>query len=1497
MARTSLGRKALSVFVAATLVVSLNVPISAWADTDQQTREGQTTAEPIGGGSSEKVTSNEGGTATTTVSGSTVENTSEETDNNESSNNANGQLGENSLVLLSSESGSSVSNDGAVASTGESNYATVNKAIEAAAENGTVKLVSNVAEDVTVASGKTVTLDLNGYKLINVSSHTITNSGTLTIKDSSTDKTGVVDCVTHAKAALYNAGTLTLKGGTFERSAEVGTYEPDQGNGNSWYTVYNDGSAASLTVNDGATILNKGGFSSNVINNHGALMTVNGGVIDGGKNAIKNDNDSQNDKKPTLVINGGEFLNSTQYTIMNWSIATINGGKFHTREGGKAVLFNSSCNGVENDLKVTGGSFVATGLPMILNKYDASNTGTAAISGGTFSAEVPSDCLASGSAMTANTDGTYTVYSSLQDAINAAEKDSTVTLASDVNLNSTVSVAAEKSIVLDLNGKTVTCEGGNAFEVAGNLVVKDSTAKQPTVDGANVSGYEGGAIVATGTTKETWGAALKALNGGSVTLESGKAESKGNLAISCVGNTSPGNSSPVASSVTVAGGYVLAPEGAVWVAGNGAVANVTGGVLEAKDNAVVAGNGTVDSTTDYGGTEINISGGQLVGHITTDGYIACGVYHPQAGKLNITGGSIYVDGGVGVLMRAGTANITGGTIQTTGNASGKVGDSDIISNCYGVFVEGKSKYPGAKTGGLSASVSGSAKIITASTEVAVLNLCNWEGSGVEASLKTTGGTFSNDPSAYVAEGYVVTKDSTDAYTVEKGVAKIGNAYYSSLQSAVDEAADGATVTLCSDTDANVTIGKKLTLDLNGHTINGGTVASKATLYITGEVTIEDTSEAQTGTIMREDTDQSSPYYVIDIQENANVTFKSGNVINDSGILTPRSGTSLVRIGDDDKEYNPVLTIEGGTFKQDNFVTIKNDYGTLNVYGGTITSANDEAIKNWRDTNIQGGTVNGTIGSWVYSSSKADAKLVISKGATVNGNVFGMEYNKNYDSSTIDSFPKKNAVSIEGGSVSGNLGIYQGKDIRNKAVASTPASTSIAVSGGTFSINPSAYVIGNYAAVLGGDGKYVVGEKKDGAISDASGNSGTTKIEGNVEVSNSEQLAGDALKVAEDVTKVEVPTFDESTTETTTKETTIGGSKVEVTKAQADDLNKVKAAAAESGASVQVDLAVKAETSSTTDGDISNQAQKIGATATPFKLSVNMVTTVKKSGSDDVTATVPVVETASAIQVTFKVAPDQIKNKRVSVARNHDGVVDILSADVDYTTGAITFSTDKFSDYAVLTVDANKSYSLSDYTEQDGKRKTISPTDFGFSSDYAFAGWYKDSGLTQPYGTADMTGTAYAAFVKVSDLITFKGGSLRMDLTGSGDYSMTSLRFGYEMKVPDGATLDRGNWGWNWKNPANGKTGFRTADVYWMNDDNGAIANLLITPVYATGHAAGYTTNYEVTAQVAYVTADGTGVTACDKTRTRSVDQVATAIKSNQFASDAEKAYAEGILAN
>lgn len=102
------------------------------------------------------------------------------------------------------------------------------------------------------------------------------------------------------------------------------------------------------------------------------------------------------------------------------------------------------------------------------------------------------------------------------------------------------------------------------------------------------------------------------------------------------------------------------------------------------------------------------------------------------------------------------------------------------------------------------------------------------------------------------------------------VAEVKGVKYETLQAAIDAAAKNATVILLADTRENVTINTYgLTLDLNGHTLNGGTVAGKPALTVTSRVTVKDSSPAQTGTIMREDTAENSgvsSHYVIDIQD-------------------------------------------------------------------------------------------------------------------------------------------------------------------------------------------------------------------------------------------------------------------------------------------------------------------------------------------------------------------------------------------------------------------------------------------------------------------------------------------------------------------------------------------------------------------------------------------------------------------------------------------------------
>ena len=111
------------------------------------------------------------------------------------------------------------------------------------------------------------------------------------------------------------------------------------------------------------------------------------------------------------------------------------------------------------------------------------------------------------------------------------------------------------------------------------------------------------------------------------------------------------------SSVTITGGYVHSREYGIGVYGNGAVVNVEGGVVVADDNGAIAGNGSYNSDSNgdgvkdnYGGTEINIRGGTVIGHIVSPGYIAVGIYHPQNGELNISSGTIYADNGVGIVF-------------------------------------------------------------------------------------------------------------------------------------------------------------------------------------------------------------------------------------------------------------------------------------------------------------------------------------------------------------------------------------------------------------------------------------------------------------------------------------------------------------------------------------------------------------------------------------------------------------------------------------------------------------------------------------------------------------------------------------------------------------------------------------------------------------------------------------------------------------------------------
>ncbi len=343
----------------------------------------------------------------------------------------------------------------------------------------------------------------------------------------------------------------------------------------------------------------------------------------------------------------------------------------------------------------------------------------------------------------------------------------------------------------------------------------------------------------------------------------------------------------------------------------------------------------------------------------------------------------------------------------------------------------------------------------------------------EAAGNTADATASEEPSApaTTTEKAEATEDKAATPTAKTGeesneaaVAEVNGKTYSSLQAAIDAASRNATVTLLTDTKENVTISTPyVKLDLNGHTLNGGTEKGKPALTVTARVTVMDSSETQTGTIKREDTAENSgvsSHYVIDVQGSGWLTFESGNVTNGSGNAEGK-GASLVRVGDDSVAKYPGLNIKGGNFTQNNFIVIKVDRGDLFLNGGTLNSTDSYAIEDWHRATIKGGTVNGAVAAWTYSGG-LNSSLSIS-GGTVNGDVTSVNYGS--------AEGKVAKVSITGGTVNGALGTYT---YNNGLTATTDAAkATIEITGGTFSGDPTKYVVEDSATNKNEDGTYGV----------------------------------------------------------------------------------------------------------------------------------------------------------------------------------------------------------------------------------------------------------------------------------------------------------------------------------------------------------------------------------------------------------------------------------------
>lgn len=733
----------------------------------------------------------------------------------------------------------------------------------------------------------------------------------------------------------------------------------------------------------------------------------------------------------------------------------------------------------------------------------------------------------------------------------------------------------------------------------------------------------------------------------------------------------------------------------------------------------------------------------------------------------------------------------------------------------------------------------------------------------EASIEVTGGTFKNfDPSNnkaegegtnFVADGYCAVKsgdDSASTYTVTKALAQVLEAdgsvagSYATLSDAVNAAQDGQTVKLLADSNGNgiaIKAGtfneKGLTIDFNGCTymVGGKLVGSHLTATNAFQLNKDNILRFVNGSIVG--------YTATDGE--------TGEVYSAPFILI-QNYSNLTLDG---------MTLSGGDAT---CYTLSNNCGNTVVSNSTINIGKSKGHEQQYPP----------IAFDVCRFSEySDVSVTVEGNSRINGDI---------ELSASGAQNQNSSLVITGGYVAGS--------IKNEDPVA-----SVSISGGSYVNEPFAsYIKEGYQSVFMSNGLYAVVEEGEETGSEDGSVSGSVATDGvTVGQDEQKQLADSAADVANALKEGE----------SAADANKIGDVTVDTAKStDASKLNDIKNAARADNASVEVTLVVKADTGVKEVNDkIADIAKANNAATVPFTLCVDMVTKVT-DGDKVTTASLPVKETADPIEVTIAVEPASIKDKRVVVARVHDGVAETIEPkSVNYTTGEVTFETGKFSDYAVVAYSENQSYELADFTDENGNRKAIADTNLIIPEGYTFAGWYQDPEFRNPY-TTETKGTAYPKFVEISDLIQFEGGSLRMDWTGTDNYEKTSLRFGYEMHVPEGAKLNKnkGQWGWTLRNPENNYTDFVDVENYWLTDGNGAIANVVISPIYrngdaATGKTGKYTTEYESTAQVSYITKDGTSVVAKDEMRTRSVNDIAIAITQNTFASDEELAYANGIL--
>ena len=576
-----------------------------------------------------------------------------------------------------------------------------------------------------------------------------------------------------------------------------------------------------------------------------------------------------------------------------------------------------------------------------------------------------------------------TEYATLQEAVNsvAPGKQGYIFILADASFDK-LSIDG-KQITINLQTHTVK---GNDIAVKGvdgitdtHLTIRDSKAKGLSVDAKNnykVSYTKSGTLELTGS--------IRAYNGAGIKVESGTVVSTQGSALFAMGDIT--GQKDITSYINITGGYVKAQEVGASPQGRGASVTVDGAaVIESLDNAAVAGNGTNSPEEKRGGTSITISGKcWLIGRIQSPGYAACGIYHPQQGRLTIKYSAgipnIVAINGAGIVMRGGTLDYRAGNIIATGDASfvGKVGDTPIEVGTSGIVYDRDCDYYDAANVKINISEnSGDKKVVGAKAAIQVINDKAQDISGV---FDIKGGNFSSDVSAYVntTEREVFEHEGTYYVGIFKAQV-VGGLKYEMASTAISKAPAGSTVILlndCEERNLGPSVSKNVTIDLNGKNL----VFQSITVDIHGNLTIKDSGNGGTynGTYVD---------YSVRVKRGSVFNLESGTLTNSS--THPKTSNVVVWVegGTAKKPAASTANIKGGKIKTKGTPVFVRDPGaTVNVSGGELTGSGLACIAGNGSEGMGGTTINvsgGTLTAKPYDDTSAACGIYHPNEGTLN----------------------------------------------------------------------------------------------------------------------------------------------------------------------------------------------------------------------------------------------------------------------------------------------------------------------------------------------------------------------------------------------------------------------------------------------------------------------------------------------------------------------------------